>query len=141
MKRRLAREIALQTLFQMEFSDIDKDFARQAACLEREIPEASNVEFLCTLIDGVLANQAIIDERIAKSANNWKIERMSAVDRNVLRIAIYEMFYTPEPMTASIIINEAIEISKIYGTDNSPKFINGILGKMNNENNEKNEQE
>lgn len=147
MKRRLAREIALQTLFQLEFSDIDKNFARQAACTEREIKEDSNVEYLCSLIDGVLEHRAAIDERIAKSANNWKLERISAVDRNILRVAIYEMLYVAEPMKASIIINEAIEISKIYGTDNSPKFINGILGKMNNENNlnkennESNEQE
>lgn len=131
MKRRLAREIALQTLFQLEFSDIDSEFARQAVCEEREIKEdEANLDYVRALINGVKDNKEAIDERIISNTSNWKIERMSAVDRNILRIAVYELLYAAETLTPNIIINEAIEIAKIYGTDNSPKFINGILGNL-----------
>lgn len=131
MKRRLAREIALQTLFQIEFSDIDSEFARQAVCQEREIQESEeNIDYVCALISGVQEHRTAIDERIVKNTNNWKLERMSAVDRNIIRIAVYELLHSTESLTPNIIINEAIEIAKIYGTDNSPKFINGILGNL-----------
>lgn len=133
MKRRLAREIAMQTLFQLEFSDINAELARQAVCQEREINEQEvSLDYVRILINGVTANKEAIDELICQHTNNWKIERMPAVDRNILRIAVYELLYSAETLTPNIIINEAIEISKIYGTDNSPKFINGILGKLSN---------
>ena len=134
MKRRLAREIALQTLFQFDFSDIDKNTALFAVCCERGVDESEeDLQYTHTLIDGVLANKEAIDAAIIKYANNWKLERMASVERNILRLAIYEMLYATEPLTANIIINEAIEISKIFGNDFSSKFINGILGNMANE--------
>lgn len=134
MKRRLAREIALQTLFQLEFSDIDSELARQAVFQEREIKEdETNLDYVRALIKGAKDNQQAIDELIIKNTSNWKIDRMPAVDRNILRMAVYELLYSSEALTPNIIINEAIEIAKIYGTDNSPKFINGILGKLSND--------
>lgn len=134
MKRRLAREIALQTLFQFDFSDIAKEEALLAVCYERGVDETEeDLQYTKALIDGVLENKVAIDEAIIKYANNWKLERMASVDRNILRVAIYEMFYAVNPLTTNIIINEAIEISKIFGNDYSSKFINGILGNMANE--------
>lgn len=134
MKRRLAREIALQTLFQFDFSDIAQEEALLAVCIERGVDETEeDLQYTRELITGVLTNKQAIDEAIIKYANNWKLERMASVDRNIMRVAIYEMFYAENALTANIIINEAIEISKIFGNEYSSKFINGILGNMANE--------
>ena len=134
MKRRLAREIALQTLFQFDFSDIAQEEALLAVCIERGVDETEeDLLYTRELITGVLNNKQAIDEAIIKYANNWKLERMASVDRNIMRVAIYEMFYAENALTANIIINEAIEISKIFGNEYSSKFINGILGNMANE--------
>lgn len=134
MKRRLAREIALQTLFQFDFSDIAQEEALLAVCIERGVDETEeDLHYTRELITGVLNNKQAIDEAIIKYANNWKLERMASVDRNIMRVAIYEMFYAENTLTANIIINEAIEISKIFGNEYSSKFINGILGNMANE--------
>lgn len=134
MKRRLAREIALQTLFQFDFSDIAQEEALLAVCIERGVDETEeDLQYTRELITGVLNNKQAIDEAIIKYANNWKLERMASVDRNIMRVAIYEMFYAENALTANIIINEAIEISKIFGNEYSSKFINGILGNMANE--------
>ncbi len=134
MKRRLAREIALQTLFQFDFSDIAQEEALLAVCIERGVDETEeDLQYTRELITGVWNNKQAIDEAIIKYANNWKLERMASVDRNIMRVAIYEMFYAENALTANIIINEAIEISKIFGNEYSSKFINGILGNMANE--------
>lgn len=134
MKRRLAREIALQTLFQLEFSDIEVLVAKRAVFEERELNiDESNSDYVEILLKGVTANKAAIDDVLMQYATHWKLDRMAIVDRNILRIAVYELKFAPEKLTANIIINEAIEIAKIYGSDNSSKFINGILGKLINE--------
>ena len=134
MKRRLAREIALQTLFQFDFSDIAQEEALLAVCIERGVDETEeDLQYTRELITGVWNNKQAIDEAIIKYANNWKLERMASVDRNIMRVAIYEMFYAENALTANIIINEAIEISKIFGNEYSSKFINRILGNMANE--------
>ena len=133
MKRRLAREIALQTLFQMEFSDITAKEAKQAVFLEREMVEdPDQLDYADTLIKGCTENKTAIDDFIKEYATNWKIERIDVIDRNILRIAIFELKFTEHPLANNIIINEAVEISKLYAGDNSSKFINGILGKLKN---------
>mgnify|MGYP003586438484 CR=1 FL=1 len=133
MKRRLAREIALQTLFQLEFSDITAKEAKQAVFLEREMVEdPDQLDYADTLIKGCTDNKIAIDDLIKQYATNWKIDRIDVIDRNILRIAIFELKFTEYPLANNIIINEAVEISKLYAGDNSSKFINGILGKLKN---------
>ena len=134
MKRRVAREVALQTLFQMDFSDITCQEALKAVCLERELAEsATDFSYSNALLEGTLENITQIDEMISKYAQKWKISRMAGVDRNLLRLAVYELLFAQEKLKANIVINEAIEIAKIYGNDDSSRFINGILGKIANE--------
>ena len=82
------------------------------------------------VLNGVLANSEAIDARISEYAIDWTLERMPAVDRNILRVAVYEMFFAAEKLVPNVAINEAVEIAKIYGTDDTPRFINGVLGKM-----------
>ena len=127
MKRRTARERAMQALYQMDIAgDIDPQTA-VANTLEEE-GENSNA-FLEQLVIGCAAHKDEIDTMISQHLENWKIDRVSTVDRNILRIAVYELKYM-EDIPHSVSINEAIEISKIYGDDESRRFINGVLSKI-----------
>ncbi len=131
MSRRLAREMALQTLFQLDFSQADwpEAFAAVAAERHEELSPAS-VEYAKAIIAATLDKQKEIDEIIDNYAEEWTLERMASVDRNILRLAIYEMRFSPDEISPGIAINEAVEIAKVYGSDDSPRFINGMLGKM-----------
>jgi N utilization substance protein B len=86
-------------------------------------------EFAAELINGVLANHEAIDDRIKKVATNYELHRIAPVDRNILRVAIYEMIYTSE-VPPVVCINEAIEIAKRFGSEDSGRFVNGILDKL-----------
>ena len=151
MIRRIAREMALQSLFQIDIfegvrqtlslesiGEIDySDFTVEAALAaafsehEEEGKEALKAQdYAESLVRGVLEHKEKIDADIAGFAIDWSLERMSAADRNILRVAIYEMTYANTPQEPGIAINEAVEIAKAYGTDDSPRFINGVLGKM-----------
>ena len=77
-----------------------------------------------------MANLAVIDEKLGQYAVDWTVERMPAADRNILRIAVYEMLYAEEKIVPGVAINEAVEIAKLYGSEDAPRFINGVLGKM-----------
>lgn len=127
MKRRTAREKALQALFQIDLSEIDKNDAIIHA-LDGEKPDV----YLSSLVNGVLDHQVSIDEHIKKHLENWTIERIANVDRNLLRIAVYELVYRSEEVPENVVIDEAVEIAKAYGDDKSSKFINGILSKIKN---------
>lgn len=127
MKRRTARERAMQALYQMDIAgDIDPQTA-VANTLEEE-GESSNT-FLEQLVIGCAAHKDEIDAMISEHLENWKLDRVGTVDRNILRIAVYELKYM-EDIPHSVSINEAIEISKIYGDDESRRFINGVLSKI-----------
>ncbi len=82
------------------------------------------------MIDGVQAAKEAIDADLAACSQEWKVERMPAVDRNILRIAVYEMKYQADKIDVGIAINEAVELAKRFASDRSPKFINGVLGKI-----------
>lgn len=131
MSRRLARETALQVLFQLDFTGEEKDSLEQVIqhwAEEFAVPEKS-IQFTRELIEGTLRNKEEIDKTISSTAHEWALDRMNTVDRNLMRLAIYEMLYdseTPQRVT----INEAIEIAKKYGSEDSAKFINGILDKL-----------
>ena len=90
----------------------------------------SSLEYADALLQGVLSNQAAIDEKISASSIDWKLTRMPATDRNLMRIATYEMFFAEEKIDYAIAINEAVELAKIYGTKDSARFVNGLLGKL-----------
>ena len=131
MIRRIARELVLQSLFQIDFAQVDCAAALNAAVEERSDQSAEKAtEYAQDVLNGVLANSEAIDARISEYAIDWTLERMPAVDRNILRVAVYEMFFAAEKLVPNVAINEAVEIAKIYGTDDTPRFINGVLGKM-----------
>ena len=131
MIRRIARELVLQSLFQIDFAQVDCEAALNAAVEERSDKSAEKAkEYAQDVLNGVLANSEAIDARISEYAIDWTLERMPAVDRNILRVAVYEMFFAAEKLVPNVAINEAVEIAKIYGTDDTPRFINGVLGKM-----------
>ncbi len=126
-KRRRARELALQVLFQLEFvKDIDVASSLGYFREHLEIPEDS-WEYAETLLDGITQNLTEIDRLIADASKNWKISRMSPVDKCLLRIATYEMKYAADLTPPAVAINEVVEIAKRYSGTESPQFINGLL--------------
>lgn len=127
-RRSRAREIALQLLFQLDANpsvsreDIER-FARE------RLRDPNLVAFALELFDGVSAHRAAIDERLSAAAENWRLQRMAAVDRNVLRLGAFELLFTPET-PPSVALNEAIELARRYGSADSPAFVNGVLDKL-----------
>ncbi len=100
--------------------------------LERQLEEkepGEQLEFIKEIYQGTLDRREEIDEMISSFAVGWKVNRLAFLDRNILRMAIYELLYYGET-PAEVVMNEAIELSKDYGTDNAPKFINGILDRI-----------
>lgn len=128
--RRLSRELALQALF---FFDMDKSDAREALdafCQTNKDKLTSGVEpFFLNIVDGVLENRQHIDELINQYSKNWKISRMPVVDRNIMRMATFELLKRPD-IPATVTINEAVEIGKKFGTKDSGSFINGVLDRI-----------
>jgi len=127
-KRRKAREFALQVLFQQ---DITRDNWEESLNLFWEITPADPevIEFTTTLVKGTIEHLNEIDNLIRRFAQNWDINRMAIVDRNLLRFSIYELLYF-ESIPPKVTINEAIELAKIFGTKDSGRFINGILDRI-----------
>jgi N utilization substance protein B len=126
--RRNARELALQALYQME---VTGDTSPRALDLFLSHFEGGGEakDFARQLISGVMDNRERIDTIIAKSAENWKLERMAKVDLLILRMATYELLFCPDiPMNVSL--DEAIEIGKRFGSADSPSFINGVLDQV-----------
>lgn len=128
--RHLARSIVLQSLYEWDFfdkkEDLDKIVSRN---LDEFGPGIDEPEFAHKIADGVKAHIEAIDAVITKAAPEWPLERIAIIDRNALRIGLYELLYAnPEEVPPKVAINEAIEIVKNYGGPNSGKFINGVLG-------------
>ena len=124
--RTRARECALQMLYQADIrhggaDEIKQEFWQTDAPVEAEVQE-----FATHLFDGTLANLAVIDALIAKYADNWDMKRMAVIDRNILRLGVFELQH-PEDVPPKVCINEAIELAKRFGDAESGKFINGIL--------------
>ena len=126
--RRQSRELALQILFQTEFAP--QISTRAFMDVFEESFDSEVTSYAEALISGVQANKAAIDSKIQSSSAHWKVERMATIDRNLLRIAVYEMKFAADPIKENIIINEAIEIAKKYGTSDSASFVNGILDQV-----------
>ena len=131
MSRRTARELVLQSLFQIDLAGAEPKAALAAAKAEHsggQIEEAA--VYAEELLQGVLAKYKEIDAKLAAASIGWPLWRMPATDRNIMRLAAYELLYAPEPLSPPIAINEAVELAKVYGTDDSPRFINGVLGRL-----------
>jgi len=127
-RRSRAREVALQLLFQHEFNpDASRPAVEQFA--QDRLREEVLKGFCLNLYDGVLAHLADIDQRLAEAAENWRLARMAAVDRNVLRLGAFEILQTPDT-PAEVAINEAIELARRYGSGESPAFVNGVLDRL-----------
>ncbi len=124
-KRRKARELAMQALFYLDVSKEHKQLNYKIFCKNFK-PSKNIFDFFEGLVNGVLVNQTTIDNIIEKYASNWKIYRMSCVDRNTIRMAVYEMLFLNE-IPNKVSINEAIDIGKKFGTEETGSFINGIL--------------
>ncbi|CEG27797.1 transcription antitermination factor NusB [Bacillus sp. B-jedd] len=125
MKRRTAREKALQALFQIDVSD-----AEPASAIEHVLEGESPDPYLAKLVNGAVENKRDLDSLISRNLEKWSMERLAAVDRNLLRLGAYELKYCSDEVPANVVLDEAIEIAKLYGDDQSSKFINGVLSKV-----------
>lgn len=124
MKRRTAREKAFQALFQTITEDIDTDEAIQHVVEDPEVDP-----FLKDLVHGVMDYRDDLDQWIAGHLDNWTFPRLPKVEKTVLRMAAYEMKHN-EDVPTQVAINEAVELAKIFGEEDSGKFVNGVLSKM-----------
>ncbi|HBH87244.1 MAG TPA: transcription antitermination factor NusB [Syntrophaceae bacterium] len=124
-QRRKAREVALQVLYAIDVLHIDAKEAITLFWNNFQATEDSR-KFSTLLIEGAWDNRDQIDDLIRSCSENWSLERMSRVDRNILRMAVYELLYCPT-IPPKVTLNEAIDIGKMYGSENSGSFINGIL--------------
>jgi N utilization substance protein B len=138
MRRRLAREIALQSLYQMQMNEVTASVAIDMAINEAENDNESEMElkdekidpkYIEELVVGTEQNKILIDELLVEYLKGWQIDRLSKVDKEVLRLAAYEMIFRDD-VPPKVVVNEAIELSKHFGTEESGKFVNGVLGKM-----------
>ncbi len=124
-ERRRAREAALQILYQLEFGAEEPEAAVRSFWKSKRTPEATR-EYSRWLVRGILEHRDGLDEAIQGISKNWRIERMSLIDRNILRLAAFELTYA-RPTAPAIVINEAIEITKKYSSPEAAVFVNGIL--------------
>lgn len=128
MSRRQARERALQVLFQVDMGGTDPAVA--LAQMDEEFGGlAESKDFTEKNVYGVIENLLFIDQVIAAVSKDWNVERMANVDRNIMRLALYEVFFCDD-IPNSVAVNEAVDLGKKFGGDESGKFINGILGKV-----------
>ncbi|MBN1904221.1 MAG: transcription antitermination factor NusB [Deltaproteobacteria bacterium] len=123
--RRKARELVTQILFFMEYSPGDPEKSFELICENFDAPKSLQT-FSGELVRGISENLSHIDSLIKEASKNWRLERMSRVDRSILRLSIYEMLYM-ESIPYKVSIDEAVELGKKYGTEESGAFINGVL--------------
>ncbi|MCY0899499.1 MAG: transcription antitermination factor NusB [Firmicutes bacterium] len=124
MARHHARELALRVLFEHDLAP-----SSVGEVLDRSLKGASleDGQYARSLVEGTIAEQARIDEWIRAAARGWRLERMPPIDRNILRLACYEMACEPD-LPVSVIIDEALELAQVYSTDEAKRFVNGVLG-------------
>lgn len=136
VNRHFARRIAIQTLYEWDFMDKKKEDVKKSAeeKIKEFAPEFDEDTFVIDLVFGVIKNQKKIDELMKKYAPEWPIEKITIVDRNILRLGIYELKFSGKEGKSLVppkaVINEAIELAKAFGSGSSGKFINGVLGAL-----------
>jgi N utilization substance protein B len=126
--RRRAREAALKVLFQMDLSGINAEKGLSAYWESFDL-EAEGDEYAEQLVKGIEAHHEEIDEAIREASTRWRLERMATVDRNVLRIGTYELVHRPD-VPVRVVLDEAIELAKRFGGEDSSAFINGVLDRL-----------
>jgi transcription antitermination protein NusB len=127
MNRHLARTLAMQTLYEWDFQPEKSVHDMLKTNLESSDHADENTEFITGLIDGVVQYKDDIDGRVEVAAPEWPLDQISVIDKSILRLAIYELLYTQD-VPAKVAINEAVELAKTFGGDNTSRFINGVLG-------------
>ena len=131
-KRRKAREVALQFLYQLDLGNDADPTPHESEFWTRHRLDADAQAFARHLVHGIKTNQEKIDHLIGRCAEHWDLDRMSVVDRNILRMAVFELLWQPN-VPPKVAINEAIEIAKKFGTQESSRFINGVLDRVHKE--------
>jgi N utilization substance protein B len=126
--RRRARRVTLETLYEYDIADHDPDEILEHRTRANPM-ERVGVEFAQHLVHGVILHKQEIDALIVRFAPEWPLDQMAVIDRNVLRIAIFE-FLMDGGTPVKVAINEAVELAKTYGSDSAPRFINGVLGTL-----------
>lgn len=126
MSRRLARQIAFQTLFQIDLGKVDVEEALEHRLADCEL-ESHDTDYVKRAVRGVYRQLLALDAQINAVARGWEVSRLAATDRNILRLAIFEIVFMDD-IPVRVTINEAVELAKEFGDDKSPAFINGLLG-------------
>jgi N utilization substance protein B len=138
MKRRLARELAVQSMYHMEMNEVKAeeavDMLLQEAAEDNEAEvvvkdEAALRQYVLDMVAGTWEQRSAIDALLTDYLKGWQVSRLSRVDRQILRLAAYEMIFR-EDIPGKVAVNEAIELSKHFGTEESGKFVNGVLGRL-----------
>ncbi len=124
--RHRARVVALQTLYELEFAANKPDTIFKRTLEEKEL-SGEAADFSAQLLQGVIDNKKLLDESIGRFAPAFPVDQLAPMDRNILRIALYEILVS-KAVPAKVAINEAVELAKQFGADTAPKFINGVLG-------------
>lgn len=133
MSRREARTIALRSLFALDFNpDQPLEETVQFMAAEDDIHDANehDLAYALSLVKGVTDHKEALDKELDTLNPDWQVARMNGIDRNLLRIADFEIYGADEKVPAPVAINEAVELAKVYGGDESPAFVNGLLGSL-----------
>jgi len=126
MNRHLSRMVAMQTIYEWDFRQ-NEDLASITDRNINEYKDDVDDEYVRYTIKGISEKKDVIDAEIVKAAPEWPIDQISLIDKSILRVSIFELLYSPN-MPSKVAINEAVELAKQFGGDNSSKFINGVLG-------------
>ena len=130
-RRSRAREVALQLLFQRDQNPTPVPRAAvERFVRDRLLGDAEMAAYCLALHDGTLAHQGAIDSMLTASATNWRLSRMQPADRSVLRLATYELLFDPRPSPLEVVLNEAVELARRFGSAESPAFVNGVLDRI-----------
>lgn len=126
--RHQARVVALQALYEIDIAGHPPGVVVEERLSETELPEATET-FARELAHGVIAHRAALDPIIARYAPEWPVDQIAVIDRNILRLAAYEILFAQET-PVKVVINEAVELAKRFGSDSSGRFVNGVLGTL-----------
>jgi N utilization substance protein B len=126
--RRRARIIAIQTLYELDLTDHPPEVVIKQRIQDKQLPP-QGIPFVYHLVEGVLQFREQLDRMIQRYAPEWPIEQMAPIDRNILRMALFE-FSIDGQTPIKVAINEAVELAKLFGSDSAPRFINGVLGSL-----------
>ena len=126
--RRRARALALQALYEIDSAGRNPEEVVTRLLADKRLSE-DNITFIRELVDGVIKSKGELDENIKRFAPAWPVKQISLVDRNILRLAIFELLFDNKT-PVKVAINEAVELAKSFGSDNSARFVNGVLGSV-----------